>query len=269
MEAGFLWGWSLGDRASSLRNTRRTIRCVSQHHPSRRDVLITGIGVFAGLYTGSMSVQALVKGSAPPQDYGKRGPQERATNMEEARRLGESREAEMFGESSDFQVGASGDRYRDVQIGSGKSVGEAGEVDIRYRVLKAGKRSADGLTGEGSPVFSYGYGEDDDKEGSKLKIRVGDAEVVPALSGGIVGMKEGGIRRIRVLPERGWRKSVGCEKSIDVGTVVGLPGASLNETESCMDLSRLPAPSTYQGVRKLSRRFDGTLILEVEAVQVF
>ena len=35
---------------------------------------------------------------------------------------------------------------------------------MKYRVLRLGKRARDGVSGEASPVFSFGYGEDDDTE---------------------------------------------------------------------------------------------------------
>lgn len=53
-----------------------------------------------------------------------------------------------------------------------------------------------------------------------------------------------------------------------MGSAVGLPGAYVTEMESCMDVFRLPAPTSFQAKRKLSRRFDGTLVLEIEAVKV-
>lgn len=57
-----------------------------------------------------------------------------------------------------------GDRYRDIVVGSGgKALADGDTCAIRYRALRLGKRSRDGLSGEASTVFSFGYGEDDDK----------------------------------------------------------------------------------------------------------
>ncbi len=57
-----------------------------------------------------------------------------------------------------------GDRYRDLVVGTGgKPLAEGDGCAIRYRALRLGKRSRDGLSGEASTVFSFGYGEDDDK----------------------------------------------------------------------------------------------------------
>lgn len=44
-----------------------------------------------------------------------------------------------------------------------KPLAEGDSCAIRYRALRLGKRSRDGLSGEASTVFSFGYGEDDDK----------------------------------------------------------------------------------------------------------
>ena len=72
--------------------------------------------------------------------------------------------------------------------------------------MRLGKRATDNLSGEASPVFSLGYGEDDDKETDTLKARVGDALLIPALDDAIRGMKPGGRRRLFVVPEKGWKK---------------------------------------------------------------
>jgi len=60
-----------------------------------------------------------------------------------------------------------GTKFLDVEgPGNSNKVAEAGDsVDMHYRVLKIGKRSYDGLSGEGTVVFPRGYAlEDDDKE---------------------------------------------------------------------------------------------------------
>lgn len=99
-----------------------------------------------------------------------------------------------------------GDAYRDLVVGTGKEVVMPGAaVDIKYRVLRLGKRSSDGLSGEASPVFSFGYGEDEDKESDVTTLYIGSGSVVPALDDALRGMKTGGRRRINVRPERGWK----------------------------------------------------------------
>ena len=45
-----------------------------------------------------------------------------------------------------------------------------------------------------------------------------------------MGIKEGGKRRIAVRPERGWKSDkANCGAAIDVGTALGVPGASVTE----------------------------------------
>ena len=52
---------------------------------------------------------------------------------------------------------ASGVKYRDMEDGlGGKEVKDGDDVEIFYKVLKLGKRSYDGLSGEGTVVFSRG-----------------------------------------------------------------------------------------------------------------
>jgi hypothetical protein len=43
-----------------------------------------------------------------------------------------------------------GTRYLEVEGGSGKSVTRGDKVEVYYKVLKLGKRSYDGLSGEGT-----------------------------------------------------------------------------------------------------------------------
>jgi hypothetical protein len=54
----------------------------------------------------------------------------------------------------------------------------------RYRALRLGKRSRDGVSGEATTVFSFGYGEDDDKDGDSLDVTLGESNLIPALEQG-------------------------------------------------------------------------------------
>ena len=55
------------------------------------------------------------------------------------------------------KVTATGIKYRDIEDGAGDIVVKDGDdVDIYYKVLKLGKRSYDGISGEGTVVFSRG-----------------------------------------------------------------------------------------------------------------
>lgn len=45
---------------------------------------------------------------------------------------------------------------------------------------------------------------------------------------GVVGMRVGGVRRVAVRPERGWKKQdPKCATEIDMGVMSGVPGAAL------------------------------------------
>ena len=65
--------------------------------------------------------------------------------------------------------------------GSGGEVGRGDGVLLKYRVTRLGKRATDNLSGEASPVFSLGYGEDDDTERDVLQAVVGAKQLIPAL----------------------------------------------------------------------------------------
>jgi FKBP-type peptidyl-prolyl cis-trans isomerase len=82
-------------------------------------------------------------------------------------------------------------------------------VNVHYKVLKLGKRSYDGLSGEGTVVFSRGYALEDDEKapGDKsFKFTLGDDRVIRALSDAVPGMAVGGTRHISVTPQNGWEK---------------------------------------------------------------
>jgi len=212
--------------------------------------------------------EALVKGVAPPEGYGRGGGKKdlslnddgkRITNKQEALEIGREREAKLFDkDAGKVLTTEDGDRYREEIEGEGEEVDEGSLVSIKYRVLRLGKRSRDGLSGEASLVFSYGYGEDDDKESDMLVLTVGETPLIPALESAIYGMKEGGKRRISVRPERGWRKNdPSCAgrdigRTVDLGIAAGVPGGYVTETESCLDGSRVPAPKTFQVISSAS-----------------
>lgn len=243
----------------------------------RREFIVAGAAVFGSSLFFPRTADALVRGVAPPADFGKRPAALGKTNMVEAREAGFAKEAELFDkEDGKFQVTAAGDRYRDITVGDGPEVKSGSTVDIRYRVLRLGKRSRDGLSGEASLVFSFGYGEDDDKEGDVVPVVLGpSSSLVPALESAMPGMRQGGTRRIAVRPQRGWKLTdAQCKDSnnsgaaVDIGSALGLPGASVAEAETCLDTTRVPAPQTFQARRKLARRFDESLLVEVQAVKV-
>ncbi|CAM9531610.1 unnamed protein product, partial [Hapterophycus canaliculatus] len=176
---------------------------------------------------------ALVKGNAPPPGYNKKRGSGYGNGEAEA-----SATAGATSEEGDaartFSVTKTGIRFKDLKIGDGPEVKPASVVDMRYRVEKLGKRSYDGISGETQSVFSLGYGEDDDKEGDTLTVPLGAGRLVSAVDEaslryrGVLGMRVGGVRRVAVRPERGWKKQdPKCATEIDMGVMSGVPGAAL------------------------------------------
>ena len=92
----------------------------------------------------------------------------------------------------------------------GARVARAGDrVGVHYKVLKLGKRSYDGLSREGTVVFSRGYALEDNEKapGNKsFKFTLGDDRVIRALNNAAPGMAMGGTHRISVMPQNGWEK---------------------------------------------------------------
>jgi len=231
------------------------------------------------------STFALVKGNAPPVKKKEISQKLTCTNVEECEeqrdRL-QQQQIETIGESTTpLRVTSSGTRFKVLQEGDGDQVVEVGDVAaIRYKVLKIGKRSSDGLSGEGTVVFSKGYGlEDNEQAGGEFLFTVDESSnVISALLDGIVGIREGGVRRISVMPQKGWEKaSPQCDGGPggrgaggDIKTdYVLVPTATMVATEICFDKTKLPFPTnSYAEQRRMAQRFDQTLILEVELLRV-
>lgn len=155
-------------------------------------------------------------------------------------------------------------------------------IEIYYKVLKLGKRSYDGLSGEGTVVFSRGYGLEDDENtfGDKSFVfTVGDADVIDALNEGVVGMTFDATgkarlskRRISIAPQKGWEKSTpqcdggpggsGAGGELRTDYVV-VPTATMVDQEACFDKAKRPFPGTYAQERRMAQRFDQSLIVEV------
>lgn len=159
-------------------------------------------------------------------------------------------------------------------------------VTVFYKVLKLGKRSYDGLSGEGTVVFSRGYGLEDGETGpgtpatarrDGLTLTVGAGTVIAALNDALPGLPLYGTRRISVAPQAGWeRPGTDCDGGpggrgaggdIKKDYVV-VPTATMVATESCLDKTKTPFPTTYAQQRRMAQRFDQSLIIEVELMAV-
>ena len=144
------------------------------------------------LGAGASPAAALVKGSAPPPKMS--GPKERkCKSIDECEALGEAeRKAQEANQDTTIERTVGGDRYRDLKVGSGKAVANGDSVDIRYRVMRLGTKARDGLTGEGQTIFSYGFGEDDDKEGDKMPVQLKGQNLIAGVNDALLGMQPGG-----------------------------------------------------------------------------
>ena len=143
---------------------------------ARRSVLQSAAMVAATTLSNPLASHALVKGNAPPPKASPPGSssEKKCRNVEEcqeqAERLAQQKLEEEMANATPPKVAPGGSRYKDiVEVGAGGSsegeeqgssgirVAKAGEtVELRYKVLKLGKRSYDGLSGEGTVVFSRG-----------------------------------------------------------------------------------------------------------------
>eukprot|EP00903_Cladosiphon_okamuranus_P009642 g9175.t1 len=224
------------------------------------------LGIASSGIAGVRPAGALVKGNSPPPGYNKkRGSGSGNGEAETSATAGAS--AEDGDPSRTFSVTKTGIRFKDLKIGDGPEVKPSNVVGMRYRVEKLGKRSYDGISGETQSVFSLGYGEDDDKDGDVLTVPLNSGRLVSAVDEGVLGMRVGGVRRVAVRPERGWKKQdPKCATEIDMGVMSGVPGAALAKVEDCIDLTLEPKPVGYGATRRMARRFDETLIVEVEVV---
>ena len=140
---------------------------------SRRSVLQSAVPSVLALAALSTPAHALVKGNAPPPKSSPPGSssEKKCRNVEEcqeqAERAARLKAEEEAAAATPPRVAPGGSRYKDMVEGA-PAVGAAGSseaarvakagdrVEIRYKILKLGKRSYDGLSGEGTVVFSRG-----------------------------------------------------------------------------------------------------------------
>jgi hypothetical protein len=146
----------------------------------RRQVLTNMAAVVVGMASGggwttaaSNPALALVKGNAPPPPKkvgdgtdNNANNKPKCTNVEECQAQAEVREQEareLASQGPPPLVTAAGTKYRDIETGTGGGGGGGGDrvkmgddVQVYFKVLKLGKRSYDGLSGEGTVVFSRG-----------------------------------------------------------------------------------------------------------------
>ena len=262
---------------------------------SRAQFLATTLTSSAALWTTTAQPSnALVKGNAPPpkKSASSGGEERKCRNVEECQEQAEKAEALRAQQDAERaaanppKVTASGTKYLDIveegsSTPSSDKIAKSGDtVEVHYKVLKLGKRSYDGLSGEGTVVFSRGYALEDDEKvlGDKsFKFTIGDNQVISALNDAAQGMAVVSLRRISVTPQNGWEKNTkscdggpggsgaGGDLKVDYAIV---PTATMVEQEACFDKNKLPFPTTYAQERRMAQRFDQSLIMEVRLVNV-
>ncbi|KAL7497962.1 hypothetical protein ACHAWT_006113 [Skeletonema menzelii] len=261
---------------------------------SRSQFLTTTITSSSALWiTSSQPSNALVKGNAPPPKKSASSEERKCRNVEECQEQAERAEAIKAQQEAEKaaanppKVTSRGTKYLDIveeQQGatatSDKVARDGDSVEVHYKVLKLGKRSYDGLSGEGTVVFSRGYALEDDEKtigDHSFKFAIGDNQVISALNDAVPGMAVGGLRRISVTPQNGWEKNTkacdggpgGSGAGGDLKTdYVVVPTATMVEQEACFDKNKLPFPTTYAQERRMAQRFDQSLIMEVRLVNV-
>jgi hypothetical protein len=237
------------------------------------------------LTTTTSPAYALVKGVAPPPKSKAGSDKPKCTNVEECQAAAETREQQQreqdLANQAPTSVTAGGTRYRDMEEGSGSITAKDGdEITLYYKVLKLGKRAYDGLSGEGTVVFSRGYGLEDDETAPGMKsfiTTVGSFNTIAALNEVIPGMKVNGVRRFAVLPQKGWRKpsklcdggpgGQGTGGDLKTDYVV-VPSATMVAEEACFDQTKQPFPTSYAQQRRMAQRFDQSLCMEVKLVSL-
>lgn len=118
----------------------------------------------------------------------------------------------------------------------------------------------------------------------QLAVKLSPGELIPGVNDAIVGMQPGGRRRVLVRPERGWRIETGaCKESVDA-KAIGLEatqrtaaeggnlvfkadiGAAIENETACQNKVSQPQPRSYGAKARFGRRFDESLMVEIDLV---
>ena len=158
---------------------------------SRAQFLTTSLTTSAALWTTVQPSNALVKGNAPPpKKSASSGEERKCRNVEECQEQAEKAEALRAQQDAERaaanppKVTASGTKYLDIVEEEGSStmsssdkIAKAGDVvEVHYKVLKLGKRSYDGLSGEGTVVDCNGFSVRQKTDSSAAAV---DCDVFP------------------------------------------------------------------------------------------
>ena len=120
------------------------------------------------------------------------------------------------------------------------------------------------------------------RSGCLDQVRLAGRNLVAGVNDALVGMKPGGRRRVLVRPERGWRdltgacaegtKSLGLDAQTRTDAQSGNLvfkadiGAVIENELACQNKVSLPQPRTYGAKARFGRRFDESLLVELDVV---
>ncbi|KAG1654333.1 hypothetical protein FOA52_013732 [Chlamydomonas sp. UWO 241] len=252
------------------RNVERRRSCSAAALPSRRDILastlLLGGGGGAGLAAllpaepanaqllvcpglGGYALSKCMKEARKACAIAEQAEEAATSNDPEASSAGDdARDARnkyrKFEQPGELVTLASGLQYREMVVGTGSDAAAAGDVlEIQYIVYRLTNGAYFKYSSGGTPVLLYamGFGFEGQKdEDDVYRFVLGAPGAVPAAAGPcIVGMRQGGRRRILIPPALGW-----------VDDKVGL------------------APQTFGGQRRLIGHREEPLLLEVLLVRV-
>ena len=154
------WSNAWINKSMTGTSSRHILYARSERRNFIKQTTATGLAYF-GLR--SESANALVKGNAPPPPKKKVSDDDKpkCRNIEECQEMAEkaaiAEEAIEKANAEPAMIASKGTRYRDVELGTAGATAKPGsDVSVYFKVLKLGKRSYDGLSGEGTVVFSRG-----------------------------------------------------------------------------------------------------------------
>lgn len=162
---------------------------------------------------------------------------------EEAERRREEKEAEA--NPGELVTLPSGIQYRELDEGKadGKVAAKGDTLFIMYTVYRLAPGAYFKYSSGGTPIFlwSRGYGnEGQDDVGATYKFVLGEPGSLPrAVPPAVLGMKEGGRRRVLVPPQVGW-----------------------------VDGNVQPKPATFGAGRRLENHREEPLLMEVDLVKI-
>lgn len=213
------------------RPVETSVRSYTQSRGSRREVLLT----FPTLVLGGLVV-------APAPALA------RTTNLEEARRRGEeAREIKAETETpGELIVKESGLKFREIEVGTkGNVVVPGATVEIKYTVWRLSSGAYFKESSGGKPVYlwSLGYAKEGKNDlGETYRLQLGEVDVLPpAVTPAVVGMRQGGVRRVLVPPRYGWAANSKLQ----------------------------PKPDTFGSFRRLENHKEEPLLFDVEVVKVY